>query len=95
MTASEFETVIKDIDVRFSVVPNENRPGLSNIFFTGQNYDLPVISSNDIREEIDHAYRYEFPNGMQSRYWTQGEVTERLKDFLVKFAKGKYADLYD
>lgn len=95
MTSQEFEKVLKELDPRFSVVENENRIGLSNIFFTGLNYDLPVISTNDIREEIDQGYRYEFPNGMRARYWTQGEVVERCKDFVKDFNKGKFAELYD
>lgn len=95
MTSKEFEQVLKDKDSRFSVVENENRTGLSNIFFIGQNYDLPVISTTDIREDIDQGYRYEFPNGMRARYWTQGEVLARCDDFLKDFNKGKYKDLYD
>lgn len=95
MTAKEFEKVLKDLDPRFSVVDNEYRPGLSNIFFLGQNYDLAVISSNDIREEIDHDYRYEFPNGMRSRFWSQGEVLDRCKEFVKDFDNGKYDGLYE
>ncbi len=95
MTGAEFEKVLKDIDPRFSVAENENRIGLSNIFFETRNYDLPVISTNDIREEVDQSHRYEFPNGMRARFWTQEEVIGRCKDFLKDFNKGKYDDLYD
>jgi hypothetical protein len=95
MNSKDFEVKIKEIDDRFSVVENPNRPGLSNIFFIGKNYDLPVISSIDIREEVDQSYRYEFPNGMRSRYWTQGEVLGRLEEFLKDFKDGKHDGLYE
>lgn len=94
MTSQEFEEKIKKMDPRFSVLENPNRPGLSNIFFEGKNYDLPVISTFDIREEVDMQYRYEFPNGLTARFWTQGEVTGRLEDFLKNFNGGKLAEIY-
>jgi hypothetical protein len=95
MTASEFEVVLKEIDPRFSVVDNPNRPGLSNVFFLGKNYDLPALSTHDIRSEIDMSYRYEFPNGMLARFWSQGEIIERVKAFLDQFNSGKYAGFYE
>lgn len=82
MTSAEFEIELKKIDSRFSVVPNENRPGLSNIFFEGMNYDLPVISTNDIRDNIEPSYVYEFPNGLRSRFWSKGEILGRIESFL-------------
>ncbi len=95
MTSNEFAEVLKKLDSRFSVAENEQRIGLSNIFFETRNYDLPVISTNDIREEVDQGYRYEFPNGMRARYWTQEEVLGRCKDFLEQYNKGKFDGLYD
>ena len=94
MTSNEFLKVIQEIDPRFSIVENPRRPGLSNIFFEGVNYDLPAISSTNIKEEIDHSHRYEFPNGMSSRLWSQGEVTQRLKDFITNLEgiKKEYAE---
>lgn len=85
MTTKEFEAQVKELDSRFSIVENPNRPGLSNIFFEGKNYDLPVISSNEIKEEVDHGYRYEFPNGMSARMWSKQEVLDRLDHFLKNF----------
>lgn len=95
MHSKDFEVEIRKLDERFSVLENPSRPGLSNIFFAGKNYDLPVISTNDIREEVDQSYRYEFPNGMRSRYWTQSEVTARLEDFLKEYKAGKFDGLYE
>lgn len=95
MTDKEFEVKLKEIDPRFSVVENFNRPGLSNIFFMSKNFDLPVISTHDIKEEVDQGYRYEFPNGMRSRYWTQGEVLGRCTEFLKQFNEGKFEGFYE
>lgn len=95
MNAKDFEVKLKELDERFSVVDNPNRPGLSNIFFMGKNYDLPVISTNLIKEEVDQGYRYQFPNGMFARYWTQGEILGRCEDFIKAFKDGQYSDLYE
>jgi len=89
MTSNEFLKVIQEIDPRFSIVENPRRPGLSNIFFEGVNYDLPVISSSEIRDEIDHSYRYEFPNGMSARFWSKPEIMTRLEDFIKNLDKVK------
>ncbi len=95
MNSTEFEQELKVLDPRFSVLPNPNRPGLSNIFFDGKNFDLPVISTNEIKDEIDQAYRYEFPNGMKARYWSKPEILARVTDFLKDFNKGKFEGLHD
>ncbi len=92
MTTQEFEVEIKKIDPDFAIVPNPNRLGLSNIFYKGGNYDLPVVSSNEIKDEPDKSYRYEFPNGMNVRLWAKSEIIPRLQDFLKNFNSNK--DLY-
>ena len=84
-TRPEFEKHIQEIDPGFTIVDNPNRPGLANIYYNGNNYDLPVISSVDIPDEIDQNKRYEFPNGFQARLWSVGEVTDRLKRFVEEF----------
>jgi hypothetical protein len=88
-TAKEFEVDIKALSNDFQVVDNVNRPGLSNILYQGRNFDLPVISTNCIKTEVDRDYRYEFPNGASARYWTQEEVINRLQDFLKNFEQIK------
>jgi len=84
MNSTEFEKEIQKLSKDFTVRENPNRPGLSNIFYKGKNYDLPVISTHLIKEEIDPGYRYEFPNGTQARMWAQGEILDRLRAFLEK-----------
>ncbi len=89
MKTSDFELKIKELDEGFSIKPNPNRQGLANIFYRDVNYDLPVISSFEVKEEPDPNYTYEFPNGIKARMWAQGEVITRLKEFLESFDKNK------
>lgn len=93
-TAKELEVKLKELSPDLQVVDNPNRPGLSNILYQGKNYDLPVISTNCIKDEVDKDYRYEFPNGMSARYWSAPEVLNRVKDFLANFnnIKDDYVD---
>jgi hypothetical protein len=85
MTSKEFEIEIQKLSPDFSVVENNNRPGLSNILYKSRNYDLPVIPTQNIKDEKDKDYRYEFPNGMSARFWSRPEVVARLEDFLKNF----------
>lgn len=94
MTTQQLEQTIQELNPGFSIVENPNRPGLSNIFFNGVNYDLPVVSSTEVKEEVDQNYRYEFPNGHSARHHTSEEVLSRLKVFLEQFEtiKKEYED---
>lgn len=92
MKTSEFEKEIQKLDEGFSILPNPNRLGLSNIYFRGKNYDLPVVSSYEIKDEPDPNYTYEFPNGMRARLWAKSEIIPRLEAFLKQFEENK--DLY-
>lgn len=94
MHSKDFEKELKDIDPRFSIVENVNRPGLSNIFFDGKERDLPVVSTDLIKDEVDMGYRYEFPNGMRARFWTRAEILGRIEAFLKQVNSGEYEDLY-
>ena len=81
-TAKELEVELKQMDERFSVVDNPNRPGLSNIFFDGKNFDLPVVSTEFIKDEIDKQHIYSFPNGMSARLHSKPEIIGRIEHFL-------------
>lgn len=92
MHSSDFEKEIQKLDPLLTIIPNENRPGLSNIWYGGKNYDLPVVSTEDIRDEVDQSYRYEFPNGMRARFWSKEEILARVVDFLQRKKDGKIED---
>ncbi len=95
MHSTEFEKVLKAIDPHFTIVENPNRPGLSNIFYDGKNFDLPVVSTELIKDEIDRAYTYTFPNGMQARFWSKEEILARIEEFLKKFKQGQMNGYHD
>lgn len=92
MTSIEFQDELQTIDPDFTVVENDNRPGLSNIFYKGKNFDLPVISTHNIKDEVDTGHRYEFPNGMSVRHHSKGEIISRLEQFLIDYKGGLYYD---
>lgn len=85
MTNNEFQTELKALDPRLSIVSNPNFPQLANIKLNGK--DITPIPNDDIREEEDPTYTMTFPNGMcrphRSRQTALALVTntlERLKD---------------
>jgi len=84
MTSKDLEVELQALDPRLTVVPNPDRVGLSNIFFEGRNYDLPVVSTNDIREEPDASHYFQFPTGLRARFWAHSEIVGRVEDFLKK-----------
>lgn len=94
MDYKQLETNLKELDSAFTVVPNPNRPGLANIFYMGQNYDLPVVSMSRITEEVEQGNRYEFPNGHSARHHTRPEIMARIEDFLKQFKEGKFKEIY-
>lgn len=95
MTSQEFEVELKKLDPRFSVVENQNRPGLSNIFFEGKNFDLPVVSTHLIKDEVDYTHRYQFPNGLFARMHSRPEILERINRFFGDYKAGMYEGYED
>jgi hypothetical protein len=95
MQIKEFEQKIKEIDERFSIVPNPNRIGLGNIFFEGANYDLPVVPMEEIKDEPDPNYTFQFPNGYRSRMNSVADVIPRLEDFIKRFNGGSISEFYE
>jgi hypothetical protein len=83
MKTKDFIKQIEALDSRFTVVENPNRAGLSNIFFEGQNYDLPVLPTEEIKESPDPRYFYTFPNGYSAPYNDMTTVMIKLKEFLA------------
>jgi len=82
MKTSDFEKELQAIDPRLVIVPNVNRPGLSNIKLDGR--DICPVPSEEIRENPDNNYRYEMPNGMMPRHNSRQEALSKV-DAVLKF----------
>lgn len=72
MTISEFETELKLIDPRLSIVQNPNRPLIANIKLSG--VDICPIPSQDIKDESDPSYVLELPNGTFVKHRSRSEA---------------------
>lgn len=94
-TSQDLETDLKALDPNFAVVPNGNRPGLSNIFYAGKNYDLHAVPTEEIREEVDQMYRYQFPDGRSARHWTKKEILDQCESFLTRLKSGALSEDYE
>jgi hypothetical protein len=73
---------LQAIDSRVVIVPNENRPGLSNIKVNG--IDICPIPQFELQDEHTPDYIYTFPNDMQAPMKTYGEAKEMAERFLQK-----------
>lgn len=83
---------LKELDERIELVPNPNRPGLSNIKISGR--DICPVPSEMMQDEHTMDYSYAFPNGMVGKHRTYQEakdlatsIINRLKnpDFAAEF----------
>lgn len=80
---------LQAIDQRVMIVPNENRPGLSNIKVNG--VDICPIPQFELQDEHTPDYIYTFPNDMQAPMKTYGEAKELAERFLTKIKDPKTA----
>lgn len=80
MTSKDFEQELKALDPRIEVIPNPNRPGLSNIKILGR--DICPIPTGEIYDEPNNDYRYEFPNGMSARHKSKSEALVQVQTIL-------------
>jgi len=81
MTASELEAELRALDERISVIPNPNRPGLSNVKLDG--IDICPVPSDDIKEMRDENYRYTFPTGHSAPHNSKADVMQRVHHVLT------------
>ncbi len=88
MTTKDFEVELKAIDPRLAIIENPNRIGLSNVKLDGR--DICPVPSDEIKDEPDNNYRYEFPNGMSARHKSKAEVLAQVEQILdmVKTPEG-------
>lgn len=92
ITTKDFEREIKLIDPRLSIVPNPNRPGLSNIKLDGR--DICPVPSEEIKEESDPNYQYTFPNGMIARHKSRKEALAHIESTLTLLKTKDGHDLF-
>ena len=67
---------LQKMDPRITVETNSNRPGLANVKLDGR--DIIACPTDDIRDESDPTYYYTFPNGMQGRHKSYGEIIDSV-----------------
>lgn len=80
MKTIDFEKELKALDPRIAIVPNMNRPGLSNIKLGGR--DVCAVPGDEILEESDNGYRYVFPNGVSAKHTSRVEALSRIQSIL-------------
>jgi hypothetical protein len=89
MKTSDFEKEIQKIDPRLTIVPNPNRPGLSNILLDGR--DVCPVPAEEIKDEPDTSYTYMFPNGMMGRHNSRADAINKIQKVLdyIKTDEGR------
>lgn len=92
MKIIDFEKELKQLDARIAIVPNPNRPGLSNIKIDGK--DICPVPADEIREEPDRNYTYEFPNGMIARHKSRQEALTQVHHILELIKTQEGADAF-
>lgn len=92
MQVKDFEKKLKEISPLLEVVPNPNRPGLSNIKYDGR--DVCPIPSDIIKEEPDDGYRYTFPNGMSAPHTYTVQALARVHRLLELLEDPEFKDTF-
>ena len=92
MRTIDFETELKALDPRLAVVPNPNRPQISNIKLDGQ--DICPIPAYEIRDEPDATYTIELPNGMVRPHKSRREALEQVNHVLNLIKTKEGADIF-
>lgn len=88
---SQLEKELQEINPNVRIVPNPNRPGISNIMLNGQ--DLVVgLPNNELQLEHSSGYVYHFPNGMDGQFKTYNEAKEMAISFLNKLKDPKFEE---
>jgi hypothetical protein len=100
MKTKDFEAELKKLHPDLAIIPNPNRPGLSNVKLMGQ--DICPVPSDEIYEDTVDSYVYEFPNGFVCKHNSKNIVLARVNDVLKSintkdgsdafFGKGEYAE---
>ncbi len=92
MTIPEFETELKLIDPRLSIVQNPNRPQICNIKLGG--HDICPIPSGEIKDVSDPAYSIEMPNGSRILHRSREEAVALVKHTLEEIKDPINAEIF-
>lgn len=90
ISTQEFEKELQKLDPRLLIVPNQNRPGASNIILNGADL-CPWVPQFEIQDEHSDDYVYRL-NDMPIPFKTTTEIMEIVKMTLNKLQDKEYAD---
>lgn len=92
---SQLEKELQEINPGVRIIPNLNRPGISNIMLNGQ--DLVVgLPNENLQLEHTPSYVYHFPNGMTGQFKTYDEAKYMAISVLNKLKDPQFeADFFD
>lgn len=90
----DFQKELQQLDPRLLIVPNNNRPGASNLFLNGVDI-CPWVPSYEVQDEHSPEYTYNL-NDMRVPFKTSIEIMEIAKNVLGKLNDKDFADdLFD
>lgn len=94
ITTAQLEEELKAIDPRLMIVPNNNRPGASNVHLNGVDI-CTWVNSFEIQDEHTPDYCYKL-NDQPIPFKTRDEIIEVVKMVLEKAKDPKVAEeLFD
>lgn len=97
MQKTSVENFLKELqalDPRIMIVPNNNRPGASNVFLNGVDI-CPWIPQFELQDEHSPDYTYKL-HDQPIPFKTTGEILEIVKLTLERLKQPEYADaLFD
>lgn len=94
ITTQEFEKELQQIDPRIMIVPNQNRPGASNVFLNGVDI-CPWVPSFEVQDEATPDYTYKL-NDTPIPFKTTVQIKEIINLTLGRLQDKEYSDaLFD
>jgi hypothetical protein len=87
----DFQKELQAIDPRIMIVPNQNRPGASNIMLNGVDI-CPWVSSFELQDEHTSDYVYKL-NDMPIPFKTTTEIKEIVLMTLNKLKDPEFSDV--
>lgn len=87
----EFEKELQKIDPRIMIVPNQNRPGASNVFLNGVDI-CPWIPQFEMQDEYTQDYNFNL-HDTPIPFKTTTQVIEMVNLVLERLKQPEYADI--